>query len=65
MTRMAQMNRALKQERDRRNSQTPGTYRYKERHGLGKPGLVSYIAQRTRDLIQQRVKLLGELNGNR
>ena len=44
-------------ERQRRLRITPGTYRYREAHALGEPGLVGYISRRTRDLMNQRGRL--------
>jgi RNA-binding protein YhbY len=56
------MNIEKKRARDRRNRHTEGTYRYKECHGLGRPGLTAYITRRTRDLLREReivaIKLL-------
>jgi hypothetical protein len=62
-TTVCEATKERQRERQRRLRITPGTYRYKESHGLGRPGLVGYIAERVRDLLAQREKLQGELNG--
>lgn len=61
------MNIEKKRARDRRNRHTPGTYRYKECHGLGLPGLRAYRTRMRRDLLRQheampaRVAAMAEL----
>lgn len=48
-------------ERQRQLRVTPGTYRYKEAHREGRPGLVDYVASRTRQLLRQRGRVHAEL----
>lgn len=43
--------------RQQRLRVSPGTYRYKEAHGEGLPGLKAYLSERTRDLTSEREAL--------
>ena len=44
-----------------RARQTPGTYAYRESHGLGVPGLKRYLRERKRELASQRSDVTAKL----